>query len=247
MIVALFIGAVTGWLMSMPIGPVNAAAISRTLKYSFRSGFAVGLGAALMDFIYCGGSAQINQFLVSSPIIDLVFELIGLLALGWMGTRQLRSLRSERKESQNGKSEVPEGSVAEAAMKRIHLNQKSALIPFVIGILLYATNIMAVPEWIIVAGLWRSWGVLGVGFTTNAYFAIGAGIGTAGWYLTLVRWISKHHRGFKPATLQKINLGTGIAMLIFGAYFGYQIIFGTNWHEVKVHFKEDTSGFIIHL
>jgi threonine/homoserine/homoserine lactone efflux protein len=65
MIVAIIVGFVTGWLLSMPIGPVNAAAISRTLKYSARYGIAVGIGAALMDMIYCGGAAQINQFLVS--------------------------------------------------------------------------------------------------------------------------------------------------------------------------------------
>ena len=249
MIVAIIVGAITGWLMSMPIGPVNAAAISRTLNYNYRVGFAVGIGAALMDVIYCAGAAQINQFLVTSPIVNLLFELVGLVALIWLGIRQLRSVQSEQRldstASSNDKSEeLPEGTVAAAAMKRIHLKSQSYLLPFVLGLLLYATNVMAVPEWIIVAGLWRSWGVLGVGFDINAVFALGAGLGTAGWYLTLVRWISRHHRGFEASTLRKINLGTGIAMLIFGGYFGYQIIFGTNWQEVKSHVKDDTSEYL---
>jgi threonine/homoserine/homoserine lactone efflux protein len=250
-IVAIIIGAITGWLMSMPIGPVNAAVISRTLKYNFRAGFAVGIGAAIMDVIYCGGSAQINQFLVTSPIVDLLFELVGFIALVWLGVRQLRSVRAEREKeqnNQNGKNgEIPESGMAAAAMKRMRLKQQSAFVPLVLGILLYATNIMAVPEWIIVAGLWRSWGVLGVGVDINVLFALGAGLGTAGWYLTLVRWISKHHRGFNTSTLRKINFGTGIAMLIFGGYFGYQIIFGTNWQEVRIHFKENTSGLLSEL
>ena len=248
MIIAIIIGAITGWLMSMPIGPVNAAAISRTLKYNFRAGLAVGIGAAIMDMIYCGGAAQIHQFLVTSPIINLIFELVGFIVLIWLGTRQLRSVRAEHKKQRsnhNGKQkEIPESSMAAAAMKRMHLKQQSAFVPLVLGILLYATNVMAVPEWIIVAGLWRSWGVLGIGFNINAMFALGAGLGTAGWYLTLVRWISKHHRGFKASTLRKINLGTGIAMLVFGGYFGYQIIFDTNWQEVETHFQENTSGYL---
>ena len=77
MIIALIIGAITGWLMSMPIGPLNAAVISRTIKYSARFGVAVAIGAGLMDVIYCGGAAQINQFLVESPVINLCFEFVG--------------------------------------------------------------------------------------------------------------------------------------------------------------------------
>ena len=134
--------------------------------------------------------------------------------------------------------------VAAAAIHRMHLERKSLLGPFTIGILLYATNVMAVPEWIIVSGLWRSWGILGSGVDINASFALGAGMGTIGWYLVLIRWISKRRRGFKPSTLQKINLGTSIAMLAFAGYFAYAIIFQTHWHEVQSHFEQNSGAII---
>jgi threonine/homoserine/homoserine lactone efflux protein len=51
LIIAVIIGFITGWLMSMPIGPVNAAVISRTLKYTPRYGIAVAIGAAIMDIV----------------------------------------------------------------------------------------------------------------------------------------------------------------------------------------------------
>ncbi len=245
MIIALIIGAITGWLMSMPIGPLNAAVISRTLKYSFKFGLAVGVGAAVMDVIYCGGAAQINQFLVKSPVINLCFELAGFTALLILGIRQLSS-KTPPEELQY----IPDNNtdlgerVALAAMKRMNLEKKSLIGPFTIGILLYATNVMAVPEWIIVSGLWRGWGLLGSGVDINASFALGAGAGTFCWYLVLIRWIAKHHRGFKPATLQKINLGTGIAMLAFAAYFAFAILFETNWHEVQSHFVHNTGQII---
>ena len=248
MILAILAGFVTGWLMSMPIGPVNAAAISRTLKYGFKFGIAVGAGASLMDLIYCGGAAQINQFLITSPVINLGFELIGFAALLFLGIRQLsQQSRNEMKDAaEQNKNEV--GSTAErmqaAAMKRMHAQEKSLFGPFSIGVLLYATNVMAVPEWIIVSGLWRSWGILESGFSYNAFFAIGAGLGTLGWFSVLIRWISKHHRGFQARTLQKINIGTGIAMLAFSGYFAYAILFQTHWDQVKSHVKENTGQLI---
>jgi len=230
--------------MSMPIGPVNAAAISRTLKYSYRYGVAVGVGAAVMDIIYCGGAAQINQFLVESPVINLGFELVGFGALLVLGIKQLRSKPAHEELENLPPDEGISERVTEAAMKRMHLEKKSLFGPLTIGVVLYATNVMAVPEWIIISGLWRSWGVLGNGVDINVVFALGAGVGTLGWFIVLTRWISRHHRGFKPATLTKINLGTSIAMLVFAAYFGYQILFNTNWHNVTTHAVENTDTIL---
>ena len=228
--------------MAMPIGPVNAAAISRTLRYSYKYGLAVGVGAALMDVIYCGGAAQINEFLVSSPIINLLFELVGFSALLFLGIRQLKGKAPDielDKKSDEDASDDP----MESTMKRMHI-KKSLFTPFIVGVLLYATNVMAVPEWLIIAGLWRSWGLLKTGYDMNAAFAVGAGLGTLGCYLVLIRWISKRHRGFKPSTLKKINIGTSIAMLVFAGYFAYAIIFETHWDQVKLHVKENTQGYI---
>ncbi len=247
MIIALIIGAITGWLMSMPIGPINAAVISRTIKYSARFGVAVAIGAGLMDVIYCGGAAQINQFLVKSPVINLAFEFTGFAALLTLGIRQLTvKTTAHEHPSEEPIPERPDRSerVAAAAIHKMHLERKSLIGPFTIGILLYATNVMAVPEWIIVSGLWRSWGLLQSGVDVNASFALGAGAGTIGWYLVLISWISKRRRGFKPATLQKINLGTGLAMLAFAAYFAFAIAVKTQWEDVRSHFVHNTGSFI---
>ncbi len=249
MLIALLIGAITGWLLSMPIGPVNAAAISRTLKDGFRYGLAVGVGGAVMDVIYCGGSAQINQFLVASPIVNLLFEVAGFIALIWLGVHQLRTKPEQPATPEHvkhtiGESAIADGSVgdraAALAIRRMHIKKKGLAGPFVVGALLYATNVMAVPEWIIISGLWRSWGLLGSGLSINIVFALGAGVGTASWFLVLIRLISKSQSGFKPATLKRINMGTTIAMFAFAGYFGYAIVFGTNWKSVDSHFKQDT-------
>jgi hypothetical protein len=86
--------------------------------------------------------------------------------------------------------------------------------------------------------------VLQSGFTYNLIFAAGAGLGTFGWFTILIRWISKHHRGFQSNTLQKINLGTGIAMLVFSGYFAYAILFKTHWDQVKSHVQQNTGEII---
>jgi threonine/homoserine/homoserine lactone efflux protein len=235
-IVAIIIGFITGWLISMPIGPVNASAISRTLKYGYKYGLATGIGAAVMDLIYCGGAAQIHQFLESSPIINLCFQCIGFGVLIFIGVRTVKtSALPAATLSTEGRSET----LAAQEMKRFHLSPGGYLQPFFVGVVLYASNVAAVPEWIFVSALWRSYGLLGSGVVINTFFALGAGLGTAAWFAFLVRFIDKRQRGFKPETLAKINRYAGIALLVFALYFLYQIAFKTNWTAVNESFVKN--------
>jgi threonine/homoserine/homoserine lactone efflux protein len=231
MIVAILIGFVTGWLISMPIGPVSASVISRTLRYGARNGLFVSIGAGVMDFIYCGGAAQIHEFLQASPLINLIFQITGLVVLVLVGIKTLsqRTVPNEQVEESDRESQRE----AEQRVKRLRINQSGFIAPFVMGVILYASNVAAVPEWIFVSALWRENGILEEGVLVNLAFAVGAGLGTLGWGYFLVTFIERRRRGFKPAFLQKINLAAGGALLLFGLYFGYKIVFDTQWDAVS--------------
>jgi len=215
----------------MPIGPVNATAISRTLKFNYRYGLATGFGAAVMDFVYCGGAAQIHQFLNSSPVINLSFQIIGFGVLIFIGIKTFRT--SDVPHTTRATEERSE-TLAAHEMERLHIHAGGLIQSFLVGIVLYASNVAAVPEWIFISALWRGYGLLASGVMVNLFFALGAGLGTAGWFTFLVRFINKRQRGFKPQTLQRINKGAGFALLLFGIYFLYQIIFVTNWKAIGI-------------
>jgi L-lysine exporter family protein LysE/ArgO len=237
-IVAVIIGFITGWLISMPLGPVNAAVISRTLHKSIGYGLSVGVGAAAMDIIYCGFAAQIHQFLVSSPIINLSFQIIGFFALVFVG---VKTFKTKAMPNVSAATEERSEELAQLELKRLHVSPTGYLESFTVGVVLYASNLAGVPEWIFISALWRSYGILAQGIQVNAAFAIGAGFGTAGWFTVLTRFISKRKRGFKKKTLTRINTAAGGALILFGIYFLYQIIFLTNWQEVTGAVKKNTE------
>ncbi len=240
MIIAIIIGFITGWLISMPIGPLNASAISRTLKYGFKYGFATGLGGALMDLIYCGFAAEIHQFLETSPIINLCFQMVGFVLLIFIG---IKTVKTAAAPPVSMVSEERSETRAAAEIKRFHLTAKKGLLqPFAVGVVMYASNVAAVPEWIFVSALWRGYGLLQVGVVINTFFAIGAGLGTAGWFYFLIRFIDKRQHGFQPSTLSKINKYAGIALLLFAFYFLYQIGFNTNWKAVSSSFSKNSQA-----
>ncbi|HET6511260.1 MAG TPA: LysE family transporter [Candidatus Kapabacteria bacterium] len=231
MIVALIIGFITGWLISMPIGPVSASIITRTLRYGARNGLFVSIGAGVMDFIYCGGAAQIHEFLQASPLINLIFQIMGLVVLIIVGIKTL-SQRTETNEEIEESDRVSQRE-AENRVKRLRINHNGFFAPFAMGVILYASNVAAVPEWIFISAFWRENGLLEEGVLINLAFALGAGLGTLGWGYFLVSFIERRRRGFKPAFLQKMNLVAGGALLLFGLYFGYKIAFDTEWDAVS--------------
>ncbi len=228
LITAIFVGFIAGWLNSMPIGPVNAAIISRTLKYDYRSGLATAIGAALVDFLYCACAAQIQHFLVEFPEANLFFRVLGFVALVWMGYQTLRANWGNQPVS------VDEEGLhkAEDRVVKMHVKEGSLFGAFSLGAVLYGSNLSSVPTWVFIAALLHNWGLLQQGVLVNFIFAVGAGFGTAGWYSFLVRFLSKRHEGFAPSTLRSINLAASVAMLVFGAYFLYQIIFDTAWADL---------------
>lgn len=242
MIVAILIGFITGWLISMPIGPVSASVISRTLRYGARNGLFVSIGAGVMDFIYCGGAAQIHEFLQASPLINLLFQITGLVVLILVGIKTLsqRTVPSEEVEESDRVSQRD----AEQRVKKLRINQNGFIAPFVMGVILYASNVAAVPEWIFISALWRENGILQEGVLVNLAFALGAGLGTLGWGYFLVTFIERRRRGFKPAFLQKINLVAGGALLLFGLYFGYKIAFDTQWDAVSKSWNVNVMGLL---
>jgi len=232
MILAFIIGFATGWAISMPIGPVNAASIMRTLHYGAKHGVVVGIGAAIMDIIYCAGATQINEFLLRSPIINLSFQGAGMLLLIFLGIKSLRTKREQKKE------DVEHEKDAEKTVQKLHVKKGSILASLALGVILYASNLASLPEWVFLTAFWKQQGFLNDGFTIYLVFAIGAGFGTAGWFMTLTRYFSKRKSTLKPTTLILINRVAGIAMLGFGIYFGYQIAFKTDWSKVNERWHE---------
>ncbi len=76
-IIYIFWGVLIGIMMAAPLGPVNLICIRRTLAYSKRNGFTVGMGAALADTIF-GGIAAFGL----SSVMGMVGQVNGWFEIG---------------------------------------------------------------------------------------------------------------------------------------------------------------------
>ena len=84
-LIAALTGFVIGWLLSMPVGPVNLTIINECARRGFVWAVLIGLGAATMDVIYCtiaftGFSSFFGIRMVKASME--VFSFVFMLFLG---------------------------------------------------------------------------------------------------------------------------------------------------------------------
>lgn len=102
MLLNLLTGFSIGFLIAVPIGPIDLLCIRRTLLYGMRAGFITGMGAAFGDGIYAAlaafGVAELTTLLIS---YKLLFQCLGGAFLCGLGIKSLlrKNVQEHEKET----------------------------------------------------------------------------------------------------------------------------------------------------
>src|ERR1041385_180424 len=88
---AVVIGLVSGFLISIPVGPINLAIINEGAKRGFKWGVLIGFGAIAMDIIYCGVAFAGFSGMFSTRLLRATIELLSFLALIYLGIKYLQA------------------------------------------------------------------------------------------------------------------------------------------------------------
>jgi threonine/homoserine/homoserine lactone efflux protein len=199
---ALLEGLLLGYVISIPIGPVNIAVAEKALAGERRSALAVGAGSALVDGGYC--------ILVSRGLSPLLAERtrlsISLWALGGALLVLLGVLAMTRSPQPQTHSRVAHRM--EAAGK-----------PFLLGVALTILNPTTAVSWSSLGTLLLSPLAAANGWLSAGLPGVGVIIGTNGWFTTVVISLERGRRLFEPRTQRRLYRIVGLAMLAFGLFF----------------------------
>jgi threonine/homoserine/homoserine lactone efflux protein len=81
MIIALLIGLITGFLICIPVGPINVWVVNTLIKHDFKSAFAIAIGGSLMDFVYFMVILSGLSLFHFSPKTILILKIVGVVFL----------------------------------------------------------------------------------------------------------------------------------------------------------------------
>ncbi|MDI6401421.1 LysE family transporter [Balneolaceae bacterium ANBcel3] len=202
----LFKGIVLGFSVAAPVGPIGVLCINRTINKNFAAGFVSGLGAATADLIY-GLIAGLGLTAVSAFLIhqSTWIQLFGLLFLVYIGCK---TITREKKEIQFSP-----------------VKNKGLLMDYVTTLVLTITNPLTILFFIAVfAGL-------GLSDSLNGYLPIaqlvtGVFAGSCIWWLFLSGLTVKVKKNMNQHLLKKIDLVSGVIILIFAAMILFNLMRG---------------------
>ncbi|PAW71669.1 MAG: lysine transporter LysE [Opitutia bacterium Tous-C4FEB] len=189
---ALVTGALVGFSIAVPVGPVGLLCIRRSLSDGRLAGFVTGMGAAAADTLY-GLAAAFSLTALTTFLVDhrTSFQLFGGLFMLGLGVATLRSR-----------------PVASTADRPAH----HAGIAFVSAFAITATNPMTVLAFI---GIFAGLNLPAADTLASMRLVLGVFLGSAAWWLILSNGAAHFSRKLRSGGFRALNLtaGTGIVLI----------------------------------
>ena len=189
---ALVTGALVGFSIAVPVGPVGLLCIRRSLSDGRLAGFVTGMGAAAADTLY-GLAAAFSLTALTTFLVDhrTSLQLFGGLFMLGLGVATLRSR-----------------PVASTADRPAH----HAGIAFASAFAITATNPMTVFAFI---GIFAGLNHPAADTLASMRLVLGVFLGSAAWWLILSNGAAHFSRKLRSGGFRALNLiaGTGIVLI----------------------------------
>jgi threonine/homoserine/homoserine lactone efflux protein len=202
-------GLLFGFLLSIPVGPVNITISNEGALRGFKFGALVGLGASTMEFIYCA-----LAFTGFATILNhgMIKHLMQVFSFGFMLFLGFRFLLAKT---------IPKAGKVEAGIEQ-KLHPHSA---FMTGFV----QVMCNPN------VFLSWVVLGANFISRDWVhrtweskgacCVGVFFGTSAWFSGLSYAASLGHGKLSEKALLRMQRVSGIVLLILALINGIIIAY----------------------
>lgn len=205
---SVFIGLVSGFLISIPVGPINITIINEGAHRGFRWAAMIGFGAIVMDFIYCALAFAGFSGMFGSNLMRATMELLSFLAMGFLGVKYLRV------------ADLPATTPSvERVEHRLHPHTA-----FTIGFVRVLGNPAVLLFWITLSATLISHEWIEDNIWSKAACVLGMSIGAFAWFMFLSFVVSLGHGRFSRKTLVRMSHFSGAAFLLMAAFIGVRLI-----------------------
>jgi threonine/homoserine/homoserine lactone efflux protein len=215
-VAAALTGFISGLLLSIPVGPVNLTIINEGTRRGFFWAAMIGLGATVMEVIYCAFAFTGFASLFGGPLVKAAMELFSFVFLLYLGCKFLL-VRS-----------LPVSSRTEERIRQ-KLHPHSA---FTIGFVRVMGNPGVLGFWIILAANFISQEWVEPSRRGKLACVAGVAAGTGLWFLGLSYAVSLGHRKLSEKSLIRMEHISGVVLLALALIHGGTIIWQMARHRM---------------
>jgi len=209
LLLAFITGFATGFISSIPVGPINVTIVHEGATRGFRWAFFIGLGAVVMECIYSFiGFAGFSE-LFTSKLMRACIELVSFILVLYLGIQFMRA------------KELPQNPKSVEKIEE-RLNHPAA---FFTGFIRVLANPAVLLFWITISATFISHEWVEPTWQGKSFCVAGVGCGALSWFTLLSYGVSLGHGKFSDRTLLRLSHISGICLLGMALIIGYRLVF----------------------
>ncbi len=208
-------GFLSGFLLSIPVGPVNLTIMNEAARRGFFWALFIGIGASAMELFYCAVAFTGFASVFENRFVKTGMELLSFIFLFFLGMKFLLA-----------KSVVAPthlGGATDKFQQRVEarFQPHSA---FMTGFVRTLANPGVLLFWIILAANLMSRGWVPADGPGKSACVAGVGVGTGLWFLLLSFGCSRRRGRVREKTLLRMEQFSGVCLLVLAVLHGGQIV-----------------------
>lgn len=191
------VGLLSGLISAVPVGPVNATIFNEGGRRGFWWAFMIGLGATVMEFLYCAAAFAGFSSLLESRWVVTGLQGVSVVLLLVLGVKYLRL------------HDVP-GMGRTARMLEEKLHPHTA---FMTGFLRVLANPGVLLFWVAASTVFVGHGWIDVSWAGKALCVGGVTTGVLLWFIALSYIATHAHRQLSTKSLVRLSQLSGVVLL----------------------------------
>ncbi len=224
--VAFVTGVISGFMVSIPVGPINVAIINEGARRGFKWAALIGLGSVVMETIYCAFAFAGFSAFFDTPMIKAAMELVSFIFMLYLGFKYLLA------------KSVPE-HVASVDRIEQRLHPHSA---FMIGFVRVLGNPSVLLLWMTLVATFLAHNWVDRTLDDKAACVLGVAAGAATWFFALSYAVAWGGRRWSPKALLYMERVSGAFLLIAALWMGGSIVKHLHKREIHINMPLHLNG-----
>jgi threonine/homoserine/homoserine lactone efflux protein len=207
-LIAAFTGFASGFLVSIPVGPINMSIVNEGARRGFSWAVLIGLGATIMEVIYCAIAFAGFTPLFDSRVVKATMELVSFLLMLFLGVKYLlaHSLPATTRSIESFEHRLHPHTAFWTGFVRCLGNP---------GVLLF---------WITISATFISHDWMDDTWPSKGMCLLGVMLGCFSWFTLLSFLVSRGHGRFSTTTLLRMSQFSGASLLIVSLVMGGRLV-----------------------
>lgn len=204
--IALALGLVIGFIMCIPVGPINVWVVNTLIKHNFKSAFSIALGGSIMDFIYFMLILTGLSLFSFSDKMTMFLKVAGVLFLFIFGMKEVLTRTQNFSTDNDLKKKIPTASSF-----------------FLLGVLIYTSNPTLIATMSGLAAIIKSWHAFDFNFINYFLLSLGIALGSAGWFYFLLKMVERYQNKIPQKFFLNFSRTSGVLIVIFSLIMAFNV------------------------